>query len=92
MGESVVEILRNIIKIGHTQYDSFIEQCLINATIPITERLPRQQLLLFSSYLPKVKSSVKLKGAALQLDRDIMSRLYLSCMTRAVNLDDFFQH
>jgi hypothetical protein len=89
---TVVETVRKIESIGNKQYSEYVEQRLVKATTPISDTLSKQQLPLFSRALTKTHSRSQLEAADLKVDRDLMSRLYISCQTRATNLDEFFMH
>ena len=92
LDDTVVRTVRNIETIGAHLHSEYVEQRLVKATTAISHPLPKQQLPLFSKRGTKVRSRSQLEVADLKVDRDLMSRLYISCQSRAMNLDDFFMH
>ena len=90
--QSVVETVKNIEQIGNEDYSKYVEQKLLNSTTPISECLTKHKLPLFCRPQPKPPTRVKLQASALQDDCELMSRLYVSCQARTINLDDFFMH
>ncbi|WAR07367.1 LOW QUALITY PROTEIN: hypothetical protein MAR_017325, partial [Mya arenaria] len=89
VSESVVKTVRNIEQIGVKAYDAYVEQRLVKAEKPISDPIAKQQLPLFSRPQKKIHL---LQVADLEVDRELMSQLYVSCQTRAVNQDDFFMY
>ena len=47
---------------------------------------------LFSNRGTKVRSRSQLEVADLEVDRDLMSRVYVSCQSKAITLDDLSMH
>lgn len=92
VSESVVKTVRNIEQIGVKAYDAYVEQRLVKAEKPISDPIAKQQLPLFSRPQKKNPSRSQLQVADLEVDRELMSQLYVSCQTRAVNQDDFFMY
>ena len=90
--EDVIKTLHNIQELGETQYDQFVKQRLIDRTVAIEEPIKRNKLSLFSRAPVKVKSKTDFQIATLKSNCSLFSQLYVSCLSRQSNLDDFFCH
>ena len=49
MHDSVVDAVRKVAILGQKQYNQFVEERLIPCTKPLTDRLPKNKLPLFST-------------------------------------------
>ena len=92
MSDGVVEAVKNVLKIGQEQYTSYVECRLKHRTIPISEPIPRNKLVLFHNSDEKVQSKDKSKVVQLKNDCSLFSRLYIACQNRDGNLEEFFRH
>jgi hypothetical protein len=90
--KEVVDTVKNIVKIGQQQFDTFVTDRLEKRTTTIYDPIKRNKLPLFSRPPVKEKSKLQNKVMALKHDRTLFSRLYIACQTRDGNLADFFKH
>ena len=63
---------------GEKLHSEYVEQRLVRATTTISHPLSKQQLPLFIKRGTKVRSRSQLEVADLKVDRDLMSRVYVS--------------
>ena len=88
---AVIDTLRQIKSLGQEQYDTYVNDSLVNQTKPFTDPIKRNNLPLFSR--PPVREKLK---AQLQLssknDCSLVSMLYIASQKRNGDLDQFFQH
>ena len=92
MPSEVVESVKNIKKIGQSQYKAFVTKRMVERTKPITHPIKRNKLPLFSRPATKTVSKKQAQVSALKDDCSLFSRLYISCQTREGDLGDFFRH
>ena len=92
MPSEVVESVKNIKKIGQSQYKAFVTERMVERTRPITHPIKRNKLPLFSRPTTKTVSKKQAQVSALKDDCSLFSRLYISCQTREGDLGDFFRH
>ena len=90
--DTVVRTIRNIETIGEKLCSEHVEQRQVKSTTAISHPLSKQHIPLFSKRGTKVRSRSQLEVADLKVNRDLMSRVYVSCQSRAMNLDDLFMH
>ena len=89
--DTVVRTFRNIETIGEKLRSEHFEQRHVkSSTTAISHPLSKQHIPLFSKRGTNVRSRSQLEVADLKVNRDLMSRVYLSCQSRAMNLDDLF--
>lgn len=88
----VVTTVKNVEDIGQKGYQEFCQDRFIDRSKAVTHVIPQNNILLFSRRKAKSKSNSQLQLAALQDDCDLLARLYVSCQSRSINLDDFFIH
>ncbi|KAK3740395.1 hypothetical protein QZH41_000916 [Actinostola sp. cb2023] len=93
MSSAVVQTVKNVVKIGQEQYDSYVRNRLqIERSKPITDTIKKNNLPLVHNSARKDQSKQKAKIAELKNDCSLFSRLYIACQCRDGNLDDFFRH
>jgi hypothetical protein len=88
--ESVVNTVKNIVRIGQEQYKAFVNDRIVEKTVPFNQAIKRNSLNLFSCPPATVKSNAKLQLESLKSDCSLFSRLYIAAQTRTGNLDGFF--
>ena len=89
---AVADVVRQIKKLGHDQYQAYVEERLVNQTKPITNPLKRNNLPLFRPPPIKAKSSKQLQLSTLKNNCSLFSRLYIASQVCSGDLDEFFQH
>ena len=89
---AVADTVRQMEKLGLEQYETFVEERLVNQTVPITEPIERNNLHLFSRPPVREKSMKQLQMSSLKNDCSLFSRLYIVSQIRHGDLDEFFQH
>ena len=88
---AVVETVRTAKEVGQRQFDTFVNECLLDHSREIDDTIHRNKLPLFNSVTrkpPKGKQQV----TSLKKEAELFSRLYISCQTRDGNLEEFFRH
>ena len=65
---------------------------LIEQSVPLSEPIKKNKLLMFSRLPPREKSKANLQVTSLMNDVALFSRLYIACQSRDGNLEDFFCH
>ena len=89
---AVIDTLRQIKSLGQEQYDTYVNERLVNQTKPITDPIKRNNLQLFSRPPVRTKSRAQLQRSSLKNDCSLFSRLYIASQIRSGDLDKFFQH
>ena len=90
---AVIDTWRQIKSLGQEQYDTYVNERLVNQTKPITDPINRTNLLLlFSRPSVREKSRAQLQRSSLKNDCSLFSRLYIASQIRSGDLDQFFQH
>ena len=89
---AVIDTLRQIKSLGQEQYDTYVNERLVNQANPITDSMKRNNLLLFSRPPVREKSRAQLQLSSLKNDCSLFSRLYIASQVRSGDLDQFFQH
>ena len=92
LDDTVVRTIRNIETIGEKLHSEYVEQRLAKPTTAISHPRSKQHIPLFSKRGTKVRSRSQLEVADLKVNRDLMSSVYISCQSRAINLDDLLMH
>jgi hypothetical protein len=75
--------LKNIAKIGSEQYNSFVNDCLVNRCRPLDDPISRNRLAPFCQPSVRVRKDSKL--SSVKNDCALFSRLYIGCHTRGGN-------
>jgi len=89
----VVETIQTLEATGQNQCKTFCRQRLVECTVPVTARITRNKVKLFTQcYARKTKPTQVSKLAAVKNDCSLFSRLYIACQTRSGNLNAFFSH
>jgi hypothetical protein len=89
---AVINTLRQIEKLGQEQYDTYVNERLVNQTKPITDPIKRNNLPLFSRPPVREKSKTQLQVSSLKNDCSLFSRLFIASQIRDGDLDEFFAH
>ena len=90
--DTVVRTIRNIETIGEKVHSEYVEHRQVKSTTAISHPLSKQHIPFISKRGTKFRSRSQLEVADLKVNRDLMSRVYVSCQSRAMNLDDLFMH
>ena len=72
---AVIDTLRQIKSVGQEQYDTYVNERLVNQTKPITDPIKRNNLPLFSRPPVREKSRAQLQLSSLKNDCSLFSRL-----------------
>ena len=89
---AVIDTWRQIKSLGQEQYDTYVNERLVNQTKPITDPINRNNLPLLSRPSVREKSRAQLQRSSLKNDCSLFSRLYIASQIRSGDLDQFFQH
>ena len=89
---AVIDTWRQIKSLGQEQYDTYVNEPLVNQTKPITDPTNINNLPLFSRPPVREKSRAQLQRSSLKNDCSLFSRLYIASQIRSGDLDQFFQH
>jgi len=89
---AVSNSLRQIEKLGQQQYDTYVNERLINQTKSIADPIKRNNLPLFSRPPVFERSRAQQQVASLKNDCSLFSRLYIASQIRDGDLDKFFKH
>jgi hypothetical protein len=89
---AVVQTVRTIESTGQHQCSEFLNERLLNRTVPVTAPVSRNALSLFKQSAVKKTAPHNAKLAAVRNDCSLFSRLYIACQTRNGDLDTFFVH
>ena len=89
---AVADYLRQAEEIGQKQYEVFMTNRLIEQSVPLSEPIKKNKLLMFSRLPPREKSKASLQVTSLKNDVALFSRLYIACQSRDGNLEDFFRY
>lgn len=92
MGENVVNNLQNIRDIGQQQYATYVQERLIQCTVPITDTIKTNKLALLHSAPLRKQSRASHQISSLKSNCELFGRLYISCQSRNGDMDDFFTH
>ncbi|KAK3732423.1 hypothetical protein QZH41_018359, partial [Actinostola sp. cb2023] len=92
MPKEVVDSVKNIEKLGHDQYTTFVKERFVDQKKPITDPIKRNKLWMFSRPPAKAPSKKQAQVTALKEDCVLFSRLYIACQSREGDLHDFFKH
>ena len=89
---AVIDTWRQIKSLGQEQYDTYVNERLVNQTKPITDPINRNNLPLFSRPPVREKSRAQIQRSSLKNDCSLFSRLYIASQIRSGDLDQFFEH
>ena len=89
---AVADYLGQVEEIGQKQYEVFMTNRLIEQSVPLSEPIKKNKLLMFSRLPPREKSKASLQVTSLKNDVALFSRLYIACQLRDGNLEDFFRY
>ncbi|KAJ8048753.1 hypothetical protein HOLleu_01190 [Holothuria leucospilota] len=77
---------------GLEQYETYVEERLVNQTVPITDPIKRNNLNLLSRPPLRENSRKQLQMSPLKNNCSLFSRLHIASQICHGDLDDFFQH
>ena len=89
---SVTVTIKNIIKNGKQQYETFVEEGLEKRCKSILDLIKSNKNYLSSCPPAKTASKKKQQIATLKQNCSLFAQLYVSCQVREGDLDDFFRH
>ena len=92
MPENVIQMMRGAEELGQSQYETFASEHLDQTTDKFYETIHRNNIKIFKSAPHKPQSKARGKISCLQADRELFSRLYISCQSHEGDLEDFFSH
>lgn len=90
MDSKVSESLRSMKSLGQTQFTNFIER--LKTPSKFYEPVHKNNILLFSRKMSATESKGKQSLQTIKEDRNLFSRLFISCQNRQCDLNEFFQH
>ena len=86
---SVAVTIKNIVRNGKQQYETFVEERLYKICKSILDPIKRNKNYLFSCPPAKTASKEKQQNATLKQNCSLFAQLYVSCKVREGDLDDF---
>ena len=89
---SVAVTIKNSVKNGKQQYETFVEERLEKMCKSILDPIKSNKNYLFSCPPAKTASKEKQQIATLKENCSLFAQLYVSCQVREGDLDDFFLH
>lgn len=89
---AVIDTVNQIEKLGQDQYDTYVNECLVNQTKAIKDPIKRNKLALFTRPQVQEKSKSQQQLSSLKNDCSLFSRLYIASQIRAGSLDEFLEH
>ncbi|KAK3737069.1 hypothetical protein QZH41_013876, partial [Actinostola sp. cb2023] len=89
--ETVINTVQNIVKIGETQFNTFVQERFIDRNKPITDTIKKNNLPMLRTSRKKTTSKQKEKIGLLKDDCALFSRLFIACQSRDGNLEEFFK-
>ncbi|XP_045131595.1 uncharacterized protein LOC123516404 [Portunus trituberculatus] len=92
MDEEAAKSVRQAEELGVQQYQSFVEERLVNGSKPLSDRITKNKLQLFGQPPARGKSQSTSKLQSLKSDCSLFSRLYIACQSRDGDLNEFFRH
>ena len=92
MDSADVDTVQNVLQIGNSQYDSYVQERLIDRSKQITDPIKKNNLPLLSTLGKKWQSKEKAQVALLKEDCSLFSQLYIACQCTDGNLDEFFKY
>ena len=92
MDEEAAKSVRQAEELGVQQYQSFVEERLVNGSKPLSDRITKNKLQLFGQPPARSNSQSTSKLQSLKSDCSLFSRLYIACQSRDGDLNEFFRH
>ena len=92
MPKEVINCYTSAANLGNDQYSGFVNGRLTKDTSTFYDTVSRNNLNLFKSGSSSTSSKTKSKLTGMKSDRQLFSRLYVSCQARGGDLNVFFQH
>ncbi|KAJ8027191.1 hypothetical protein HOLleu_32260 [Holothuria leucospilota] len=89
---AVADTVLQMEKVGLEQYETYVEERLVNQTVPSTDPIKRNNHHLFSRPPIREKSRKQLQISSLKNDCSLFSRQHIASQIRLGDLDDFFQN
>ena len=88
---SVMETLYKINQSGIEQYNTFVNERIINRSKPLSDPIKKNNFPLISRPTVK-KSTVPTQVSSLKQDCNLFARLYIASQSREGSLEEFFSH
>ncbi|XP_065885996.1 uncharacterized protein [Dysidea avara] len=88
--EGVVETIRNIKRIGETQYQNYVNVVIKTGTVSIHKPIKKNSIPLLKRQSSKPATKSVQKIASLRSDCNLFSHLFIASKFRDGDLDDFF--
>ena len=92
MDAAVHNSVRNLQEIGKRQCNEFFSRRLVERTTPLSDRIPKNNLSLFSWRPDKAKTRTQEQRLSMKRDRHLFATLYIASQVRDADLEEFFQH
>ena len=90
--KEIVRTVREAENIGTKQYANFVQQRFIDRSVSVFDPIPSNKLSLFHSPTLCKRNPSLLAVQSLKSDRELFSRLFISCQTRGGDLETFFHY
>ena len=87
----VIESIRKVEKLGQEQFNNFVETRLEKKT-SLFSPVTKNKLQLFSNQKKRTAPKEKLQIESLKKMCTLFAQLYVSCLVRGGNMDEFFRH
>ena len=88
--DDVIKTVNSIQKLGEDKFNQFVTERLIEQKVPIEHTIKKNKLSLFKTVSVKEKSRTDFEIATLKSNVNLFSNLYVACLRRESNLDEFF--
>ena len=88
----VIESIRKVEKLGQEQFNNFVETRLEKKTTSLFSPITKNKLQLFSNQKKRTAPKQKLQIESLKKMCTLFAQLYVSCLVRGGNMDEFFHH
>ena len=92
VADSTAQELYTIWEIGSKQYQTFCYERLKIASKPLSDTIKKNQFKIFRLPSSRLMKKSQAELSSLKADCSLFSRLYISCQTRAGDLEEFFCH
>ena len=86
----VIESIRKVEKLGQEQFNNFVETRLEKKTTSLFSPITKNKLQLFSNQKKRTAPKEKLQTESLKKMCTLFAQLYVSCLVRGGNMDEFF--
>ena len=92
MDAAVHNSVRNLQEIGKRQCNEFFSRRLVEHMTPLSDRIPKNNLSLFSWRPDKAKTRTQEQHLSMKRDRHLFATLYIASQVCDADLEEFFQH